>query len=151
MQHAPSDGERMTSWLLHSQSAHRKTTILIAEDEETLRELLQNILQTAGYQVLIAPDGRKALELAARRGVNIDLLLTDIVMPEMSGLDLAKAFKATHPGSRIILTSGYPQGMLIMDRGWNFIQKPFFPQRLLEKIREALSSPAEEPRLEEHE
>src|SRR5690348_18406678 len=110
MQHAPSDGKLMTNWLLHSQPAHHKTTILIAEDEETLRELMRNILQTAGYQVLIAPDGRKALELADKHGVNIDLLLTDIVMTEMSGLELAKAIKATHPRGRLILMSGYPEG-----------------------------------------
>ena len=65
-------------------------TILIAEDEPAVRNLLQNILNSAGYQVLTASDGKKALEIADQHKRNIDLLLSDIVMPEMTGLELAK-------------------------------------------------------------
>ena len=119
------------------------TTILIAEDEPSLIELLQKILKAAGYNLLVAENGKKALEIADKHKPNIDLLLSDIVMPEMSGVELAKALKAKHPESRIILTSAYDQGMLVMDSEWHFIQKPYFPQRLLEEVRNALSiSPA---------
>ena len=86
-------------------------TILIAEDEPAVRNLLQKILNSAGYQVLVASDGKKALEIADQHKRNIDLLLSDIVMPEMSGVELAKTLKSKRPEMRIILTSAYPQGM----------------------------------------
>jgi two-component system cell cycle sensor histidine kinase/response regulator CckA len=128
----------------------RGATILVAEDEPPLLELLRRLLDSAGYQVLIASDGKKALKIAEHTG-NIDLLLSDVVMPEMSGVELAKAIKRQRPEIRIILTSAYPQGMLVMDSGWHFIPKPFFPQRLLEEVRKALSIPPEKFKPEEHE
>src|SRR5258705_4210467 len=118
-------------------------TILIAEDEPAVRNLLQNILNSAGYQVLIASDGKKALEIADQHERNIDLLLSDVVMPEMSGMELAKTLKSKRPEIRIILTSAYPQGMTVMDSGCRFLPKPFFPRRLLEEVRHMLSIPPE--------
>ena len=100
--------------------------------------------------MLVASDGKKALQLAEGHSGKIDLLLSDVVMPEMSGVELAKAIKVKRPESRIILTSAYPQGMLVMDSGWRFIPKPFFPQRLLEEVRQALSNPPEQFKPEEH-
>ena len=72
-------------------------------------------------------------------------------MPEMSGVELAKALKAKRPESRIMLTSAHPQGMLVIDSGWHFIQKPYFPQRLLEEVHKVLSIPPEKFKPEEHE
>src|SRR5437868_6562742 len=72
-------------------------TILIADDEPSLRELLRKLLQSAGYQLLIAPDGKRALEVAEQYTGKIDLLLSDVVMPEMSGVELAKALKVKRP------------------------------------------------------
>jgi len=118
-------------------------TILIAEDEPALRSLLQKLLNSAGYQVLIASDGKKALEIADQHKRNIDLLLSDVVMPEMSGMELAKTLKSKFPDIRIILTSAYPQGTLIMESDWRFMPKPFFPRRLLEEVRHVLSIPPE--------
>ena len=126
-------------------------TILLAEDEPPLLELLRKILHSAGYQVLIASNGEKALEIADQHKRNIDLLLSDVVMPEMSGVELAKALKSKGPEIRIILTSAYPQGTLIMDSDWHFIAKPFFPQRLLEEVRKVLSIAPEKFVPEEHE
>ena len=125
-------------------------TILIAEDEPAVRNLLQNILNSAGYQVLIASDGTKALKIAEQHERNIDLLLSDIVMPEMTGLELAKTLKSKRPEMRIVLTSAYPQGALVMDSAWHFIPKPFFPRRLLEEVRKALSTPPEKFKPKEH-
>jgi two-component system, cell cycle sensor histidine kinase and response regulator CckA len=86
-------------------ASNHGTTILVAEDESYVRDLLQKVLGTAGFNVLVAGDGRKALEVADQHNGKIDLLLSDVVMPEMSGVELAKALKANHPESRIILTS----------------------------------------------
>src|ERR1043166_9310097 len=97
-------------------ASNHGATILIAEDVPDLRNLLQNLLHSAGYQLLIAPDGKKALEIA-------------------------KALKTKRPESRIILTSAYSQGMLVMDSDWVFIPKPYFPQRLLEEVGKAISIP----------
>jgi len=101
--------------------------------------------------VLTAPDGKGALEVAGQHTGKIDLLLSDVVMPGMSGVELAKAFKAKHPQSRIILTSAYPQGMLLMDSDWCFIPKPYFQQRLLEEVGNVLSVPLEQSKIEERE
>jgi two-component system, cell cycle sensor histidine kinase and response regulator CckA len=131
-------------------ASNHGTTILVAEDESYVRDLLQKVLGTAGFNVLVAGDGRKALEVADQHNGKIDLLLSDVVMPEMSGVELAKALKANHPESRIILTSAYDQGMLVMDSGWFFIQKPYLPQRLLKEVQKALSIPPEKFKPEEH-
>ena len=131
-------------------ASNRGITILVAEDEPPVRDLLQKILGTAGFNVLVAGDGKKALEIADQHKRNIDLLLSDVVMPEMSGVELAKALKSKRPEIRIILTSAYPQGTLIMDSDWHFIAKPFFPQRLLEEVRKVLSIPPEQFKPEEH-
>jgi CheY-like chemotaxis protein len=126
-------------------------TILIAEDEPALRNLFQNILNSAGYQVLIASDGKKALEIADQHERNIDLLLSDVVMPEMSGMELAKTLKSKRPEIRIILTSAYSLETLGMDSDWHFIPNPYCPKRLLEEVRKTLSIPPEQFKLEEHE
>ena len=131
-------------------ASNHGATILLAEDEPPIRELLSKILNSAGYQVLVASDGKRALKIAEQTE-KIDLLLSDVVMPEMSGVELAKALKSKRPEIRIMLTSAYPQGMLLIDSGWHFIPKPFFPQRLLDEVRKALSIPPERFKPEEHE
>ena len=131
-------------------ASNHGATILLAEDEPPIRELLSKILNSAGYQVLVASDGKRALTIAEQTE-KIDLLLSDVVMPEMSGVELAKALKSKRPEIRIMLTSAYPQGMLLIDSGWHFIPKPFFPQRLLDEVRKALSIPPERFKPEEHE
>ena len=131
-------------------ASNHGATILLAEDEPPIRELLSKILNSAGYQVLVASDGKRALTIAEQTE-KIDLLLSDVVMPEMSGVELAKALKSKRPEIRIMLTSAYPQGTLLIDSGWHFIPKPFFPQRLLDEVRKALSIPSERFKPEEHE
>jgi len=125
-------------------------TILIAEDEPALRNFLQELLQTAGYQVLTASNGKEALEVADEHTQSIDLLLSDVVMPEMTGVELAKALRRKRPEIRIMLTSAYPQGMMVMDSNWHFLPKPFLPRRLLEEVAHVLSLPSEQFKPEEH-
>jgi CheY-like chemotaxis protein len=87
-----SDRTRIASSQLVNDHA-RGATILIAEDDEPLRTLLRMLLDAQGYQVLVAPDGKKALEIAGQHTGKIDLLLSDVVMPEMSGVELAKTLQ----------------------------------------------------------
>jgi CheY-like chemotaxis protein len=113
-------------------------TILVAEDEAPLRDLLVKILHPAGYQLLIASDGKQALEIAEQHTGPIDLLLSDIGMPELSGVALARAITAKHPATKIILTSTYLRDIFVMDRSWQFIAKPYVPAQILDSVREAL-------------
>src|SRR5262249_19772317 len=101
-------------------------TILLAEDEDGVRKYVINLLSQRGYQVLPASDGKSAMELAVQHRGRIDLLLTDLVMPGMSGLDLASQFAKVRPGVPVLYMSGYS------DRLWrhkgtelNLVQKPF--------------------------
>jgi CheY-like chemotaxis protein len=113
-------------------------TILLVEDEPAVRKYVRRILERRGYTVLEAVDGRQALEAA--RTIRPDLLLTDLVMPEIGGVDLAAVFGGP-AGIPVICMSGYS------DRLWpvtgpvvSFLQKPFTPTSLLERVREALAT-----------
>ena len=118
-------------------------TILVAEDSESLREMAQEYLESIGYTVLSAVSGEKALQWAKDFQGPIHLLLTDVVMPEMSGPELANQMASLRPGVRIIFTSGYTvdavAGQGILDPNVAFIQKPYRPKALAKKIRQVLS------------
>jgi signal transduction histidine kinase/CheY-like chemotaxis protein len=117
-------------------------TILLVEDEEQVRNLARTMLTNEGYQVIDCASSADALRLVRERTANIDLLLTDIVMPHMSGLDLAREVLAADPRIRLLFMSGYTgtsvteQGMITA--GAPFIQKPFTATSLREKVRQAL-------------
>jgi DNA-binding NtrC family response regulator len=101
------------------------------------------VLERAGYRILDASNGMEALEIWEKNEDAIDLLLTDIVMPEgVSGRDLAGRLQARNPRLRVIFISGYSADVagreLSLQEGQNFIQKPFSPQRLLETVRQSL-------------
>lgn len=119
----------------------RKPVILLAEDEEGVRRFVNAILEQARYCVLQAEDGRKALEVAERHDGPIHLLLSNVVMPEVTGAELAKRLQAVRPEMRVMLMSAYPEGMLTLDTGWQFINKPFVATALLQKIDEMLARP----------
>ena len=123
-----------------------KTTILLAEDEPAVRELLQRILKKDGYSILVATDGQEALQIAGEHPADgIDLLVSNVQMPGMTGPDLAKELKQSRPNLRVLLVSAYPQGILMPDSGWSFLQKPFLPKAILDKVRQTLqSTPHEE-------
>jgi PAS domain S-box-containing protein len=117
-------------------------TILLAEDSNALREMAKEYLESVGYSVIESASGKDALEHAKEFSGIIHLLLTDIVMPEMSGPELAAELAAARPGIKIIYTSGYTDDAIarqgILDPAVAFIQKPYRPKALGRKIREVL-------------
>jgi two-component system cell cycle sensor histidine kinase/response regulator CckA len=128
-------------------SATRKghETILLVEDEPDLRELTQMVLSERGYTVIGAPSPAEAERLAGNNGAEIHLLLTDVVMPGISGRELAKRLTGRFPNLRVMYMSGYTYNVIAQDgtleEGISFLQKPFTPQTLKEKVREALDRP----------
>jgi CheY-like chemotaxis protein len=119
-------------------------TILLVEDYEDLREVMAETLQRAGYAVLAASDGPAALEIAAQHSGAIDLLLTDVVLPQMMGTDLADQLSGTRPGLRVLFMSGYAHPLLeargTLEPDVQLIQKPFMESALLEKLRQVLDA-----------
>ena len=117
-------------------------TILLAEDEETIRRLVTDVLKRQGYTVLAAASGAEALELLATHGKSVDLLFTDILMPGMTGTDLYRAASALNPSLRVLFTSGYtnePHEIFDEPRA-AFIGKPFTAHALVTKVREVLDA-----------
>jgi CheY-like chemotaxis protein len=118
-------------------------TILFVEDEQSVRELVCDCLSSAGYRVLEASEGVQALEVAAAHTGPIHMLVTDVVMPRMSGRDLAAQLTSERPGLKVLFISGYTDDTIVrhgvLDGGVAFLQKPFNLKSLAEKIREVLS------------
>src|SRR5438270_6607560 len=115
-------------------------TILLAEDEPLLRELGETILRQAGYAVISVHRRLELEALLKSDTTDIDVLLTDIVMPEISGQELASQVRSRWPHARVIYTSGYPSDELKGMQGDSaFLQKPFTPHELMAKIREVLA------------
>jgi two-component system cell cycle sensor histidine kinase/response regulator CckA len=119
-------------------------TILVVEDNSGVRQLICAVLQRAGYHVLTAHNGRDALEMCRATDTPIQLVITDMVMPEMNGPALLKEVRRAHLNVRVIYISGYPNGMVgeaaDHDSSVPFIQKPFSADNLLRKIREVLEN-----------
>lgn len=116
-------------------------TVLVVEDEPAVRELARQVLVRYGCRVLSAADAQEALSLAKKGTELIDVLLTDVVMPNMSGRELAVRLREQRPDLKVVYMSGYPRDILAMDLGnaeFTFLQKPFSPSALAAKIREAL-------------
>jgi CheY-like chemotaxis protein len=128
----------------HRELAPRRSgTILIVEDQLPIRKLAEKVLTKAGHHVLSAPDGRAGLLLAQEYADNIDLLLTDIVMPVMSGPELAAHLSRLRPRMAVLFMSGYTDHALLhrgaIEQGTAFLQKPFRAEMLISKINELLS------------
>ena len=117
-------------------------TIALVEDEQAVRELATRILRGRGYTVIPAENGRHALDVLTRYPSRIDMLLTDVVMPEMGGRDLADRIGTMRPGLKILFMSGYSTEAVeqhgVLARGSAFLEKPFSPDVLLRKVREML-------------
>ncbi|HYA16411.1 MAG TPA: PAS domain-containing protein [Bryobacteraceae bacterium] len=126
------------------QQARGSEKVLLVEDQEEVREFLGDALKKQGYSVMAASGGEEALALCEREGGRIDLLLTDVVMPNMSGAQLAAKLTGKYPRVRVLYMSGFT-GRIIerhgLAPGAGFIQKPFSPDQLSKKIREVLESP----------
>jgi PAS domain S-box-containing protein len=119
-------------------------TILVVEDEEAIRYLVREVLEAHGYTVLDAANGREALELLEGHEGPVQLLLTDVVMPDMGGRELADQLQASHPGMKVLYTSGYTDDAIVhfgvLEEGAHFIGKPYSIVDLTSKVREVLDS-----------
>ena len=119
-------------------------TILLVDDDDLVRKLVSSILQRTGFKVLEASDGPMALDVAAQFGGDIDVLLTDVIMPQMPGLQLAVALKRSRPDVKIVLMSG---GHIenVGDQGyqWPLLRKPFRTADVIGKLHEVLQEQTE--------
>jgi CheY-like chemotaxis protein len=119
-------------------------TILLVEDEEAVRSLARGLLESRGYQVLEAKGANDALEVGERHKEQIHLLLTDVVMPQMSGKELAEHLAPFHPETKVLYMSGYTDHALVQHGllvpSTIFLQKPFTADALARKLREVLDS-----------
>jgi CheY-like chemotaxis protein len=117
-------------------------TILLVEDQEEVRALTRRILGKRGYRVLVAANGGDALRLAKQHGGAVELLLTDVVMPGMSGPELSLRLGPLHPEMKVLYLSGYTDEAIlhhgVLEPGVAFLQKPFTPEILARKVREVL-------------
>jgi two-component system, cell cycle sensor histidine kinase and response regulator CckA len=125
-----------------------RETVLLTEDEEAVRRLTKTILESNGYRVLEAASGDEALSLYKQHAGPVDLIVTDVVMPRMSGRELAEKLKSLRPGIKILYVSGYTDDAIVrhglLDQRMSFLQKPFTPDALLRKVRDVLAQNADE-------
>jgi two-component system, cell cycle sensor histidine kinase and response regulator CckA len=117
-------------------------TILLVEDDSSVRDLVERVLRSRGYHVLAAQHGGDALQLASHTVRGVDLVLTDVVMPSMSGRELVEALQAARPALRVLYMSGYTDDEIIRrglhDPSISFIQKPFTAENLAMQVRKVL-------------
>jgi signal transduction histidine kinase len=134
--------EKLKEKVLGEEPLRGEETILVVEDEEKVRELAVRILMDHGYKVLEAPQGSDALLFCEQYKDPIDLMITDVVMPGMSGSELAKRLEPLHPQMRVLYMSGYTDNAIVhhgvLEKGVNYIQKPFTMKGLTKKVREVL-------------
>jgi two-component system, cell cycle sensor histidine kinase and response regulator CckA len=140
----PDETESIESPLLSRSGTSGSETVLLVEDDESVRQLVRETLEAKGYKVLEADNGQAALRIASAHPGSIDMLITDVVMPGMSGRELAKALGASHPQTRILFLSGYTEDAIVhhgvLQPGTVFLEKPFTLQSLAAKVREVLGS-----------
>jgi len=129
--------------------SHSRETILLVDDEETVRRFGSRVLEKHGFQVITAGSGHEALDAGDGRAIH--LLMTDVMMPGMNGCQLAEVLLARQPSLRVLFISGYAEDVLVSNVGLvpgaAFLSKPFKPKALVTKVREVLdSSSGREPR-----
>ena len=126
-------------------------TVLVVDDEEMVRIIMVQVLQDNGYTVLEASDGLEALRIAKEHTGRIDLLLTDVKMPGMNGLELTARLLSNRPEMTVLYVSGHAdstrqiqlqEGQFIIEPGANFLHKPFSPDGLLQKVRHVMEHSA---------
>jgi PAS domain S-box-containing protein len=119
-------------------------TILLAEDDESVRKLTQTILEGAGYKVLTAADGEEALALFVRHADNIGMMLLDVIMPKLGGRELYERIRRSHPRIPVLFASGYSMDAIhtnfVLEEGLTLIQKPYLHADLLQRVRQKLDS-----------
>ena len=115
-------------------------TIFVVEDATSLRRYVQKLLEADGFEVLTAADGVEALQVAADFPRKIDLLLSDVSFPEISGPELAKQLKQMRPAMKVLLMHLGTQGMFILNHGWYFIPKFSIPAALISRVKNILKT-----------
>jgi PAS domain S-box-containing protein len=132
----------MTEEIEEAQVAYGSGRVLLVEDEAMVREIAKEILEEIGYTVLVADTPQEAVFLSENKDTHIDLLLTDVVMPGMSGVELKKKIEIIRPGIKVLFMSGYTSNVIanrgVLEKGVHFIQKPFRMKDLARKVREAI-------------
>ena len=125
----------------------RPELILIVEDEPVVRRLAVLGLRAQGYTVVEASNGVEALEVAGRIGTDLDIVISDVVMPGISGPELMKRLATMAPNARRLLVSGHAESTVLpaglIEAGAAFLSKPFTPERLARKVREVLEASAD--------
>ena len=117
-------------------------TILVVDDTPEVLKIVVTILEAARFLVLQASNAPDAIRLAAEYSGTIDMLLSDVMMPGMSGPDLGVTLKRSRPGLHVMLMSGFPEGnLLVLNYGWAFIDKPFVGKKLVQMINAVLHTP----------
>jgi CheY-like chemotaxis protein len=120
-------------------------TVLLVEDEEMVRRMTREVLEGAGYRVLEASSGFEALRVSAGHAGRLDLIVTDVVMPGMSGRELAERLAPSRPGMKVLYMSGHTDDAIfhhgVTQAGTGFLQKPFTPDALERRVRALLGSP----------
>jgi two-component system, cell cycle sensor histidine kinase and response regulator CckA len=126
------------------ESVRGTETILVVEDETEVRSLVERVLTAQGYRVLVADRPSEALAISSRSDVRIDLMVTDVVMPEMNGCELARRLALSRPDLPVLYLSGYTDEAIarqgVLNPGIALLEKPFRPRDLAERVREALAS-----------
>ena len=124
--------------------SERRQTVLVVDDEQDLRSLVANVLTEYGYKVVTAANGTKALALIAKMDSPPDLLLTDVVMPGMSGPVLADQLLAKFPAARVLFMSGYDERQVVqryvVEKGFALVIKPFQLHNLCAAVKKAMES-----------
>jgi len=117
-------------------------TILIVDDEPLVLRFVSGLLSAANYKILASQNAADAIRQSSEHAGTIDLLLSDFQMPEMTGIDLATQICEDRPEMKVLLMSGFPTGMLVLNEGWHFLAKPFIPSQLKAIVKTVLN---EEP------
>jgi CheY-like chemotaxis protein len=137
------ESEAMESAPENIELVHGAETILLVEDQENVRTLAKTVLGNCGYRVLEAAHGQEALQIAADFPGTIDLLLTDVVLPGMTGKDLADRLLLSRPKTKVLFTSGYTENIIayhgVLQEGIAYLAKPYTPKTLTVKVGKILS------------